>query len=67
MRCNFCIMYNKQCQIFGNEIPQFIKTIDGCDLKFNQVKKLNKIKSNEEEFEGYLKEIKFMKDIYKRG
>lgn len=67
MRCNFCFMFNKGCQIFGDEIPDFIKTIDGCDLKFNQVKKLNKIKRNEEEFEEYLREIKFMKDIYKRG
>lgn len=45
--CNSCrFLDGNECEIFGDFVPLFLDTGDGCKLKYNEVVKLKKLGSN---------------------
>lgn len=64
MKCNYCIFYKKECELFGKVKPTFLRTIEGCNLYFNQAKKLQELKKDRNSFNNYLRRLEIERMIY---
>lgn len=66
MKCEFCKYSHiknvcnenvSYCEFFDEEVPELFHTVDGCNLKYTQAKKLHSLKDNKEEYEKYMRHI----------